>query len=61
MVFAILHLAEYPKDMHCRILSGFIPPPSSEIVKCYITIDDIYYQPLIQVCLKLHVYAIFFF
>jgi len=32
-VFAILLLAEYPRDMHCRILSGFIPPPLSAIDK----------------------------
>lgn len=29
IVFALLLLAEYPSDMHRRILSGFIPPPSS--------------------------------
>lgn len=29
MVFASLLLAEYPRDMHCRIFSGSIPPPLS--------------------------------
>lgn len=31
IVFASLLFAEYPKDMHCRILSGSIPPPLSAI------------------------------
>lgn len=30
IVFAILLFAEYPSDMHWRILSGSIPPPLSE-------------------------------
>ena len=29
IVFANLIFSEYPNDMQCRILSGFIPPPLS--------------------------------
>lgn len=31
MVSAILLFSEYPRDMHCLILSGSIPPPLSKL------------------------------
>lgn len=33
IVFAWLLFTEYPRDMHCRILSGSIPPPLSANIK----------------------------